>query len=111
MSQHVVSPKVYYIVFIVLMALLGLTVAFSYIDLGRHWNDLLALAIACVKALLVAVFFMHLRYGSRLSWFFALAGVVWLGMLIVLSSSEYLTRNHPPGVNPKGEPTYLQPSQ
>jgi hypothetical protein len=54
---------------------------------------------------------MPLRYGSRLSWFFALAGVVWLGMLIVLSSSEYLTRNHPPGVNPKGEPTYLQPSQ
>ena len=109
MPEHVVPTRTYYTIFILLMALLALTIGLSYIDVGRGWNDLFALGIAVIKALLVAIFFMHLRWGSRLSWVFALAGVVWLGILLVLSTSEYITRNLPPGTNPKGEPTFLQP--
>ena len=76
--------------------------------LGSGWNTAIALSIAVVKGLLVVLFFMHIRYGSRLSWVFAAAGFVWLGIMLTLTMSDYLTRNHPAGGSPKGEPRYIQ---
>ena len=107
MAQPSVSVRTYLVVYAALLALLALTIGLSYVHIGPDWNTLLALLIAVAKALLVALFFMHLKYGSRLLWFFALGGAVWLGILLVLGGSEYVTRNRPVGVNPKGEPVYL----
>lgn len=109
MASEPIPARVYFRVYLSLMALLILTVGLSFVDIGRHWNNLIAEAIAVAKALLIVTFFMHLRYGSRLTWFFAGAGVLWLGMMLVLTSSDYLTRNHPQGESPRGEPTYILP--
>jgi hypothetical protein len=52
---------------------------------------------------------MHVKYSARMVWAFAGAGFLWLGILFTLTFSDYVTRNHPSGVSPKGEPRYLQP--
>lgn len=100
-------------IFIALICLLCLTVAAAFVDFGRylpghHWSLLLALAVAVVKALLIARYFMHLKQESRVTTAFAIAGVLWLSIFAVLAVADYATRNHPPELNFKGEPRYLQ---
>jgi cytochrome c oxidase subunit 4 len=78
-------------VFGALIALTVLTVGVSFLDLGA-WHTVVGLTIACCKALLVAFFFMHLLSSTRLTWVVAVAGLFWLGILIGLTLSDYLTR-------------------
>src|SRR5215211_5202699 len=92
MSEHVVAKKTYFVIFGSLMILTILTVIVARIDLGHGWNDIVALTIAVIKALLVVLYFMHVRYSSRLTWVFVAAGFFWLAILIVLTLSDYLTR-------------------
>jgi cytochrome c oxidase subunit 4 len=92
MTQHVVPRQVYYRVFAALLALTLLTVGAAHVDLGSL-NIALALGIAICKALLVMLFFMHLRYSTHLTWIVAAAGVIWLGHLILFSMTDYLTRS------------------
>lgn len=91
MSEHVTSRKVYVLVFGALMVLTAATVIVANFDLG--WaNDVAALTIAVIKALLVLWFFMHLRYSTRVTLLTALAGFFWLAILIFLTLNDYLTR-------------------
>jgi cytochrome c oxidase subunit IV len=111
MASHIASRKLYVQVLIALMALLVLTVAASFVDfdklLGKGWSAGIALTIAISKGLLIVLFFMHVKYGSRLTWAFAGAGFVWLTILLSLTLTDYLSRNHPPEANFNGEPRYL----
>jgi cytochrome c oxidase subunit 4 len=91
MLQHVVPVRVYIGVFIALMILLSLTIAAAFLNLGP-WSLMLALSIAVAKALLIILFFMHVRYSSHLSWIFAGVGFFWLLILIVLTLSDYISR-------------------
>src|SRR5690606_18538110 len=84
--------RVYYTVYAALIILMLLTVAAASIDLGG-WNLLVALAIAVVKAVLVVLYFMHLRYSSRLTWLFAGAGFAWLFILLLYTLSDYFSRS------------------
>ena len=81
----------YVAVFAALVVLTAITVAVSYVDLGPA-SVVVALAIASLKALLVLLFFMHLRESSGLTWVVALGGFFWLGILITLTMSDVLTR-------------------
>jgi cytochrome c oxidase subunit 4 len=105
-------------VLVSLIVLLVLTMAMAFIDvdrfthahhLGTGWNTVIALAIAFLKAFLIVLFFMHIKYASHLTWAFAAAGFVWLGIMLTLTFTDYLSRNHPPGVTPRGEPKYVLP--
>ena len=91
MSEHVVSTRLYYTIFVALMAFTALTVGVATINLGRL-NVVAALAIAVVKATLVLLFFMHLRYSPRLTWLVVSVALVWLAILIGLTMSDELTR-------------------
>jgi cytochrome c oxidase subunit IV len=91
MPQHIVSRQLYYRVFAILLGLTLLTVGISFLDLGPL-NPIIALTIAVVKALLVLLFFMHLRYSSSLSWILLGAGIFWLVLLITGVLQDYLTR-------------------
>ena len=77
------------------MALLALTWSIGYVDLGL-FNLIVALAIAITKALLVALFFMHIKGSSRLLHLAAMAGVIWLLFLLVFTLADYLTRGWVP---------------
>lgn len=92
MSERVVSRRVYYWVFAVLTVLLVLTVAVALVDLGPL-NPAVAMAIAAAKAALIVLFFMHVWYGSQLTRVFAIAGFLWLAILLGLMMSDYLTRS------------------
>jgi cytochrome c oxidase subunit 4 len=81
----------YFGVFATLMVLTALTVWAAFQHLGV-WNTPVALTIAVVKALLVALIFMHLRYSPKLTMFVVAASVVWLAILIVITVSDYVTR-------------------
>ena len=86
------TPKSYFAVFAALMALTALTVWASYLHLGV-WNTPVALTIAVTKGLLVALIFMHLSRSPRLTLFVAVASVIWLAFLILITTSDYLTRS------------------
>ena len=90
-SASSAAPKAYFAVFLALMALTGLTVWASFLHLGV-WNTPVALTIAVTKGLLVAVIFMHLRHAPKLTWFVAVASLLWLAFLILITTSDYLTR-------------------
>ena len=88
---HVLPLRTYGAVFLALLAGTALTTWVATLDLGR-FNDMVALGIACTKAALVVLYFMHLRYAIRMVWVFALAGLVWLVLLFVITLSDYQTR-------------------
>jgi len=91
MPERIVTINVYAKVLAALLLLTAATCAISFIDMGKL-NAVVALVIAFVKASLVALIFMHLRYSRRLMRIVALAGLFWLGILISLTMGDYLTR-------------------
>jgi cytochrome c oxidase subunit 4 len=93
MSEHIVSKKVYFVIFGALMVLTALTVWVANIDLGSEKiNTVVALAIAVTKAMLVVLYFMHVRYSSRLTWVVVAGGFLWLLIMVGLTLSDYLSR-------------------
>ena len=91
MSEHIVSPKVYLIIFGCLMLFTFLTVTAAYKDLGQ-WNIVVALAIATVKATLVVLYFMHARYSPRRTHLVIICAIFWLAIMLALTLSDYSTR-------------------
>jgi cytochrome c oxidase subunit IV len=83
--------RTYYAVYGMLMICTYLTWQIAYFDLGSL-NTLAALGIAAFKAVLVALFFMHLRESPRLTSAVVVGGLFWLVILLALTMSDYLTR-------------------
>ena len=93
MTTH--PPKLYWKTCGALMLLLTLTWSIGYVDLGML-NLIVALAISVTKALLVALFFMHINGSSRLLHLAATVGVIWLLIMLALTLGDYLTRGAVP---------------
>ncbi len=91
MSAHIVPTKVYFAIYAILLTLTATTVAVAFVDIGPL-NNVVALTIAVSKALLVILYFMHVRYATRLTWLVVSAGFVWLLILIGFTLSDVLTR-------------------
>lgn len=91
MAAQVVSIKTYSISFLALMALLALTVAANFLDLGSL-NVAAAMAISLAKAALIGLFFMEVRYSKPMVWLFAAAGFMWLLILVGLTLNDYHSR-------------------
>ena len=88
----VIPRRIYFRVFMALLALTLLTWGLAYLELSQTLGVMVALTIAMAKALLVVLFFMHVRYSSWLTWVFVGAGVAWLGHMLILTMSDYLSR-------------------
>ncbi|HXO18747.1 MAG TPA: cytochrome C oxidase subunit IV family protein [Thermoanaerobaculia bacterium] len=91
MSEHVTSRGLYIAVWAALLALTGITVAVAQVSLGPL-NDVVALAVAVGKALLVLTFFMGLKDSGRLLRLTVIAGFFWLAILISITLADYLSR-------------------
>ena len=94
MSEHAKHPSrtLYVIIFLGLVVGTILTYTIAFKDLGI-WNPVVALTIAVIKATLVILYFMHVRYSSKLTIVTVCAGFFWLMILITLSLSDYITRS------------------
>ena len=77
-QHHVVPTTIYYAIFAALIVLTGITVAVAYVDLGR-WNTVAALVIACFKAMIVVLYFMHVKYSPRLITLNGDCRIYWIG--------------------------------
>jgi cytochrome c oxidase subunit 4 len=83
--------KLYIAIFLALMVGTAITVLVAFYDLGPM-NNVVMLAIAISKALLVVLFFMHVRWGSHLTWVVAGSGFFWLLIMFGFTMTDYLSR-------------------
>jgi cytochrome c oxidase subunit 4 len=92
MSEHIISSKIYWGIWALLIFLTGFTAWIATVDLG--WlNPVMALLIASVKATVVILFFMHVKYTSeKLTKTVGVAALFWLMLLLVLTMADYATR-------------------
>lgn len=90
-GEHIVSPKLYVGIFLFLMVMTALTVFAASIDLG--WaNPVVALVIATLKATTVILFFMHVKYSSRMTQMVIISALFFLFLLLGLTMTDYLSR-------------------
>ena len=92
MSEHIVQPRVYIVIFLALMVGTALTVLAAFQDFPGPLNVVVALTIAVVKATLVVLYFMHVRYSPRLIWLVIGSALFWLAIMFALTISDYWTR-------------------
>jgi len=90
-APHVDSVKTYGLVFFGLIVATVLTTAVAFVDLGP-FSVVAALAIAVVKMLLVALFFMHVRHSDKMTRIVLFAGLLWLGIMIFFTLADFTTR-------------------
>jgi cytochrome c oxidase subunit 4 len=94
-ARELHGPGVYLAVLLALLALTALTILVSYVDLGP-FSTPIAFVIAGVKASLVVLFFMHMKDAPGVLWLALGAGFFWLGILLVLTMSDFATRGFLP---------------
>ncbi|HZL66299.1 MAG TPA: cytochrome C oxidase subunit IV family protein [Candidatus Limnocylindrales bacterium] len=88
---HIVPAKLYVTIWAILMAMTITTVLVARADIGP-FNVVVALVIATIKATLVVLFFMHLRYSPKLTMATVVAAMFFLFLLLGLTMTDYLTR-------------------
>ena len=91
MSGHISPKSTYYAIFGALMVLTIITVSVAFINLGAL-NFPVALGIAILKATLVILFFMHVKYSSRLTKMIVGIAFFFLGILLLLTLTDYGSR-------------------
>lgn len=99
-AVHAVIPlRVYFSVFVAILALSGLSVLVTAFNLGV-WNTFIPVTVAIVQAVLGILFFMHVRYSERLIWIVAASGFLWLLIMFAFTLSDTLTRGWIPSGTP-----------
>lgn len=96
MSGHIASTRIYYAVFLALIVGTVLTYLAALVDFG-FFNNVVMLAIAVTKMLLVMLFFMGVRWNTRLTWVVAGSGFFFLLIMFTITMSDYLSRGWIPG--------------
>ena len=93
--RRFLPPRPLALAWLALMALLGTTLALSFVPLGTG-NIVVAMCVSVAKTAIVIFLFMKLAGSPRLAWLFAAAGLFWLFILFGLSATDFLTRAGPP---------------
>ena len=92
MSEHIVYPRVYIGIFLILLVGTLLTVLAAFRDFPGPLNAVVALTIATIKATFVVLYFMHVRYSGRLVWVVIGSALFWLAIMFALTISDYSSR-------------------
>lgn len=92
MSEHIVPVRVYVTIFLVLLVGTALTVLAAFQDFPGYFNTIVAMTIAVTKATFVVLYFMHVRYSTRLVWVIVASALFWMVILFALTFSDYQTR-------------------
>ena len=99
MSEHIVPVRVYVTIFLVLIVGTVLTVLAAFHDFAYRFGDhelpvntVIALVIAVTKATFVVLYFMHVRYSSRLVWVIVTSALFWMAIMFALTFADYWTR-------------------
>lgn len=107
-QHHHGGPAIYTANLVALLILTGITVGASYINFGTSTaNIAIALSIASVKAILVALFFMHLKWDKPVNAIAAIAGFLFLGIFLMFDLLDLSNRRDPA---PRNAPVMTQPT-
>ena len=90
-THHIASKGLYYTIFLALMVLTALTVGVTYVDLGQA-NLLVAMGIAVLKATLVVLYFMHVRWSPKLVQVTFVTSFLFFGILVAFTLGDYFSR-------------------
>ena len=93
MSEHIVPRTTYFGVFAALLVGTALTVIVAQFNFPWILNDLVAMTVAVTKMMLVLLFFMHVRYSSRLIWVIVASMFFWLLIQLLLTLTDYTSRD------------------
>jgi cytochrome c oxidase subunit 4 len=93
MSEHIVPVRVYATIFLILLVGTALTVWAAFMDFPWRLNTIVALTIATVKATFVVLYFMHVRYSTRLVWVIIISALFWMAILFAFTFADYVTRD------------------
>ncbi len=91
-EHHVVGPKTYISILVLLLVMTAVTTGAAFINMGV-FSPIVALAIACFKAVMVILFFMHIRYSSKVMMLTVAAGFFTFFILITMTLSDYISRS------------------
>ena len=92
-EPHHSHKSLYFKIFGALMLLLILTVGAAYVPFGGNLNIIVAMTIAVIKAMLIVLFFMHVRDSDKVTWVFASSALVWMFILVALTLTDYRSRD------------------
>ena len=92
MPEHVLPVRFYVIIGVALWVLTILSVGLSFIELDTWYHVIIGEGIGCIKASLVVLFFMHAVESPRITWIVIVVSIGWLGIMLVLSFCDYMTR-------------------
>lgn len=92
-DSHHSHKSLYYKIFFALMVLLVLTVGAAYVPFSGNLNIIVAMTIAVIKAMLIVLFFMHVRDSDKVTWVFASSALVWMVILVALTLTDYRSRD------------------
>jgi len=92
MSEHIVPVRVYVTIFLILLVGTALTVIAARIDFPWQLNTIVAMTIAIAKATVVVLYFMHVRYSTRLIWVIIGAAFFWMALLVAFTLADFYTR-------------------
>jgi|SRR5687767_5690837 len=93
MSEHIVPVRIYLMIFLALLVGTALTVVAAYIDFPWQFNAIVAMTIAVGKATLVVLYFMHVRYSTRLIWVIVASAMFWMALLFSFTLADYFSRD------------------
>jgi cytochrome c oxidase subunit 4 len=96
MAQRTISAGTYLLVCAVLVLLTFVTVAISFLHLPSNWHFALGMTIGACKAALVVLFFMHAWISGKVTWLVIIISGCWLGILFVLTLTDYMSRGAVP---------------
>ncbi len=92
MSEPITSVKTFTSIWVALLIFTGVTVGVAYLNLGV-FSVVVALIIATIKSLLVALFFMEVRYSPAITKIVIVAGIFWLMIMLLLSLTDFASRS------------------
>ncbi len=92
MPEATVSPRTYFLTYAALLCLTLSTVLIGYLDLG-WFSMFVAVAIAAIKATLIASFFMHALYEKVVIRLLIGGALLWFMILVTLTMCDYITRS------------------
>ena len=98
MSHKASEVRTYLIIYLLLLLLLAVTVAAAQFEVGA-WNIGVTLTIASAKAVLIVLFFMHVKQGAPLVKLVVIIGLFWMAILFSLTLSDYWSRKWDPQIN------------
>src|SRR5215216_3972392 len=93
MSEHIVPVRIYVTIFLVLLLGTALTVMAAFYDFPWQLNTIVAMTIAITKATFVVLYFMHVRYSTRLVWVILTSALFWMGILFAFTLADFYTRD------------------